>query len=88
MNATPAVIVMPGEILAKEIEARSMTRASLAYRMGISVIYITAIIDGRMEISSWVAWCLEEALGIPRSFWLNLEANYQKHLAAKQVRER
>lgn len=76
----PDYAVTPGEVLAYELELRGMSPAELAKRSGLSENHVTAILEGKgtSEITHEIAIKLQEALGMPANYWLNLEANYQK----------
>ena len=76
----PARVVSPGEVIAKELEARRWAQRDLAMIMGLSNESMSAIIDGKAPITPNVARALGEAFGTSVDFWLNLEANYRKAL--------
>ena len=71
-----AIIIHPGETIADVLSERGITQAELAKRTGIPAACIDDILAGRSSISNQVALALERTLGVPRSFWLNLQANY------------
>ncbi len=73
----PDVAIHPGEILAEELEARSMTQVELASRMGRPVQAINEIIKGKKAITAATALELEKALGVPAHVWVNLQAQYE-----------
>ena len=73
---SPDLLIHPGETIADVLEDRGITQVELATRTGVSPAYISAIISGKKNISTNFARSLEYALGIPKSFWLNLQANY------------
>ena len=58
-----------------------MTQAELAERTGRPKKTINEIIMGKAAITSETALQLERVLGVPASFWNNLESNYQERLA-------
>lgn len=70
------LIIHPGETIADILAERGMTAAELAANMGISPDSINDVIGGRKDISFDLAAMLEEAFDVPRSFWLNLQRNY------------
>lgn len=79
-------IIHPGEIIADMLTERGITQAELAKRTGVSRAFISDVINGKKNISASFAMALEYALEVPRSFWLNLQANYDaKILAADEV---
>lgn len=74
------LIIHPGETIADILCNRNMTQAELAARTGYSSAYVGAIIAGKKDISTKFAMALEYALGISKSFWLNLQARYDAEL--------
>ena len=74
------LIIHPGETIADVLEERGITQAELANRTGVSTAYVSSVISGKKNISSNFAMALEYALGVPKTFWLNLQANYEAEL--------
>lgn len=70
------LIIHPGETIAEVLEERSITQAELAAITGVSAAYVSNVIAGKKDISAKFAFALEYALGVSKSFWLNLQANY------------
>lgn len=77
----PDYAILPGETLLETLEALDMTRKELAIRIGFSEKHIIAILKGVAPITPRTALQLEKALGVPASFWNNLERNYREVLA-------
>lgn len=73
-------IIHPGETLAEVIEDRKMSQRELAVRTGMTEKHISTVIHGQKGISAAFARKLEYALGIETSFWMNLQANYDREL--------
>ena len=73
-------IIHPGETLAEVIEDREMTQRELAVRTGMTEKHISTVLHGQKSISAAFARKLEYALGIETSFWMNLQANYDREL--------
>lgn len=73
-------IIHPGETLAEVIEDREMSQRELAVRTGMTEKHISTVIHGQKGISAAFARKLEYALGIETSFWMNLQANYDREL--------
>lgn len=84
----PDYAVPPGETLLETIEHLDMTQAELAERTGRPKKTINEIIKGRAAITPETARQLERVLGVPASFWNNLERNYREKLAEIEERER
>ena len=74
------LIIHPGETIADVLEDRGISQAELAASTGVSPAYVSNVISGKKDISSNFALALEYALGVPKSFWLNLQANYDAEL--------
>lgn len=74
------LIIHPGETIADILEERGITQAELSSRTGVSAVYVSNVIAGKKGISANFAMGLEYALSVPKSFWLNLQANYESEL--------
>ena len=74
------LIIHPGETIADVLEDRGITQIELSSRTGVSPAYVSNVIAGKKGISANFAMGLEYALGVPKSFWLNLQANYESEL--------
>lgn len=74
------LIIHPGETIADVLEDRGITQNELSSRAGVSPAYVSNVIAGKKGISANFAMGLEYALGVPKSFWLNLQANYESEL--------
>jgi len=73
----PDVAVPPGETLAETLEARVMTQAELARRMGRPAQAINEIVKGGKALTAETALQLEKVLGTPAHVWTRLEADYR-----------
>ena len=73
----PDHAVPPGETLKETLETIGMSQAELAERTGRPKKTINEIIMGKSAITSETALQLERVLGVPASFWNNLERNYK-----------
>ena len=73
-------IIHPGETLAEILEDREMSQRELAVRTGMTEKHVSTVIHGQKGISAAFAKKLEYALGIEASFWMNLQANYDREL--------
>ena len=74
------LIIHPGETIADVLEERGLTQVELAARTGVTPAYVSNVISGKKDISASFAMSLEYALGVPKSFWLNLQANYDAEI--------
>ena len=86
-DAYSDVAIPPGEYLAEEIEARSISQKELSKRMGRPLNAINEIINGKKSITAETALQLEEVMPeIPARFWLNMETDYQLTRALENKR--
>ncbi len=83
----PDYAVPPGETLRETIEHYGMSQAELADRTGRPKKTINEIIKGKTAITPETALQFERVLGVPDSFWNNLERNYQEAIARKKERQ-
>ena len=74
----PDTVSAPGETLEEVHVDRQMSPADLAARIGRPVKTINEIIEGKAALTPETALQLERALGVPASFWINLERNYRR----------
>lgn len=74
------LIIHPGETIKEVLEDKKMTQEELAIRTGFSSKHISEVISGKKNISSKFANSLEYALGIPTTFWINLQGIYDKEI--------
>ncbi len=84
----PDYAVPPGETLRETLEAISMSQADLADRTGRPKKTINGIIMGKVALTPDTALQLEHVLGIPASFWNNLERQYQEARARQNENNR
>lgn len=74
------LIIHPGETIADVLADRNISQAELAAQTGMTQAFISSVISGKKGISANFAMALEYALDVPKSFWLNLQANYESEL--------
>lgn len=70
------LLIHPGETISDILEDRNMTQKELAQRANVSEALLSDVIYGGNGISKELAKGLECSFGVPSSFWLNLQANY------------
>ena len=75
-HTSPEVLIHPGETILDVIQDRNITQKELAIKTGFAEKHISKVINGKNNISAEFAKRLEYALGIPASFWRNLQTNY------------
>ena len=75
-----SLISCPGDSIQEHIDHIGMSQAELAERLGRSVPKLNELIKGKAPITKETATKLEYVLGVPASFWINLERTYQDEL--------
>ncbi len=73
--------IHPGEVVAEELEARSMTQRTLAAAMGRPEQAISEIIRGKKGITPETALQLSNVFGASAEFWMNLQTTYALTMA-------
>jgi len=81
---SPDLLIHPGETISDVLDENGITQKELAQRSGVSEAFLSDVIHGKKDISKGLAMGLEYALGVPNSFWLNLQANYDAELLCLQ----
>jgi addiction module HigA family antidote len=81
MARTP---IHPGEHLAEELNALSMSAVELARRLGVPTNRVTSILNGRRAITGDTALRLAHFFGTNAEVWLNLQNLYELRLAAQK----
>ena len=75
------LLIHPGESIADILELRQMTRDDLVLATGLPSSYVNGVIAGQQDISAEFAEALERVFDVPKSFWMNLQADYDAELA-------
>jgi HTH-type transcriptional regulator/antitoxin HigA len=73
-------IIHPGETLREMLKDREMTQRELAIRTDVTETHVSNIVNCLKSISVSFSKKLEYALGVDASFWINLQANYDKEM--------
>ncbi len=81
------LLIHPGETIAEVLEERGISQVELAISTGVSTAYVSNVIAGKKDISAKFALALEYALGVPKTFWINLQANYDAELLEENEEE-
>lgn len=80
-------LIHPGETISEILEDRGISQSTLAARTGVSPAFVSGVVSGKKRISANFAMALEYALDVPKSFWINLQANYDAELLDATVME-
>lgn len=71
--------IPPGETIREQLEERQLSQKEFAVRMRLSEKYVNRLINGKVALTPSIAISLEDALGVPANFWLNLESSYREN---------
>ena len=77
INSKHHIAIPPGATIREQLRDIGISQKEFAVRMGFSEKHISRLINGDVLLTHEVAIKLERVLGIPASFWNNLEALYQ-----------
>lgn len=80
LDLKKSLLSCPGDTIQEHIEEIGMSQAELAERLGRSVPKLNELIKGKAPITKETAIKLEYVLGVPASFWLNLERKFHDEL--------
>jgi len=79
----PSEISHPGESLSDILEDRRLSQSELAARTGRPIKTINEIVKGKSSVTPETAIQLERVLGVPASFWIKRQYQYDEHIARK-----
>jgi addiction module HigA family antidote len=74
----PDYAIAPGVTLQETIDSLGISQAELAKKTGQPLKTINELVNGKAAITAETALELERVLGVPASFWNNLERNYRE----------
>jgi antitoxin HigA-1 len=81
----PLPAIHPGEHLAEELKALSMSAAELARKIEVPTNRVTQILNGTRAITGDTALRLAHFFGTSAEFWLNLQSLYSLRLAQEKA---
>jgi len=84
----PAMVIHPGELLKDELDARAWTQKGFARIIGRPEKTISAIIQGKKDITPETAIEIAAALGTSPDVWNTMQAKYNLHVAAQKSKVR
>jgi addiction module HigA family antidote len=84
----PSYAFPPGDTLAEVLKSRGIRQADLAERAGLTSKAINEIVKAKARITPTTALQLERVLGLPASFWNNLQRRYDEAQAVAEEAER
>ena len=88
LSYNPNIAIHPGESLKDELTFLNLSQVELAQRTGLSEKHISQIMNSVDPISPETAIKLERAIGIPASFWNNLQKDYDLTTARLETQKK
>ncbi|HQC55277.1 MAG TPA: HigA family addiction module antitoxin [Clostridia bacterium] len=85
LNYEPDYAVHPGVILKDFMQTLNLKQTDLAISAGINRCMLNEIINGKRPITVSTARRLEKDFGLPATFWLNLQANYDARIESSET---
>lgn len=76
----------PGDILKEELQARGISQKRFAQMIEMSYTAFNEILNGKRPISVETAMKIEAATEIDARFWIDLQSDYNYHIARKDGR--
>ena len=70
------VVLHPGEVLADELEARSIKKTVFAAGLGMKLSHFSELLHGKRHVSAATAIKLERLLEIPAEYWMRVQVYY------------
>lgn len=80
MESRTYIAVPPGATIKEQLDDRGMTQKEFAARMDMSQKHVCKLVNGSVQLTPDTAHKLELVLGVPASFWNNLESHYREQL--------
>jgi HTH-type transcriptional regulator/antitoxin HigA len=66
----------PGEYLLEVLQEKGIRPTELAQVLSCSTLALNEMIQGKVPITTEIAWQLERFLGVPATLWIGLQAEY------------
>lgn len=79
------IVVHPGEVLAEELDAAGVSASALARDIDVPANRISQILAGKRAITGDTALRLGHWFGTGPELWINLQANHDLAVAARDV---
>lgn len=81
------VVLHPGEVLADELEARSITKTEFAGRLGMKLSHFSELLHGKRHVSAATAIKLEKLLDIPAEYWMRVQVYHDLFVERNKEKE-
>lgn len=85
-NAVPFVTTHAGEVIKDELSARGMKQSELSALTGIQKPILNDVIKGRRSLTAEMALLIENAIGVPAQYLMELQNQYELDCAKMSER--
>ncbi len=76
----PDIAIHPGESLAEQLEAVSMSQVDLATRTGLTPKTVSEIVQGKNPVTSETAIKLASVFGTSPEYWNNKQRRFEQSI--------
>lgn len=83
----PDWVSPPGDTILDLTEEKGWTQGELAKRLGYTDKHLSLLVNGKVSLTLDAAARLERVLGGSVEFWMNREANFQRHKARLEAEQ-
>lgn len=83
----PDIVLHPGEVLADELEARSIKKTQFAAELGVKLSHFSELLHGKRHVSAAMALRLEKLLDIPAEYWMRVQVYHDLFVERHKQRE-
>lgn len=80
-------VVHPGEVLKDELDELGITPTELARQIAVPANRVSQIIAGKRSVTGDTALRLGHWFGVEPQFWMNLQAQHDLAVAAREIGE-
>ena len=77
----------PGEVIADELEARSIKKTQFATQLGMKVSHFSELLHGKRHVSAAITLKLEKLLDIPAESWMRVQVCHDLFVERHKQRE-
>lgn len=81
------IVLHPGEVLADELEARSIKKTQFAAELGMKLSHFSELLHGKRHVSAAMALKLEKLLDIPAEYWMRVQVYHDLFVERHKQRE-
>lgn len=81
---SPDIVTHPGIMLREKLQELGISPHDLSHSAGIEIGHVEGVIAGTAGIDEYLAFKLEDELGIPARLWLKYQSFYNQLGSSKE----